>query len=135
MLSIENVAIIDDDDVYQYTSKRIIRATHKVEKINSFFNGQEAFDFINDNLDNSGNLPDLIFLDLHMPIFDGWHFLEKYKSIKHRINKKIPIYIITSSMNPDDMILARGFSEVKDYLIKPITEEKFLEILNSFGQT
>ena len=131
MCSIDNIAIIDDDEIYQYASKKIIKSTNRVKNIHVFSNGQEAIDFFQDNLNDTTSLPDLILLDLHMPIIDGWQFLEKYRSFKEKIDKKITIYIITSSMNPDDLIIARGISEVTNYLVKPITLEMFTNILDS----
>ena len=130
MGSIDNVAIIDDDDIYQYASKKIIDSTNRVKNIQTFSDGQEAIDFFHDNLDNSARLPDLIFLDLHMPIKDGWQFLEEFNAIKQKINKCIKIYIVTSSINPDDLMAAKRISEVSEYLVKPMTYEKFMNILN-----
>ena len=75
-----NVCLIDDDKVYQFTSKMILEATQLTSKIITFFNGQEAIDFFlaleNQHIDI---LPDVIFLDINMPILNGWNFLELFR--------------------------------------------------------
>ncbi len=131
MKKIETVAIIDDDDIYQYMAKKTILSTKKIETISIFSDGQEAIDFFHENVDHDDLLPDLIFLDLNMPVIDGWQFLEQYKLLKPMINKKIVIYIVTSSLNPDDLITAKSITEVTDYIVKPISQDKFIEIIHN----
>jgi CheY-like chemotaxis protein len=67
-----------------------------------------------------------------MPVMNGWQFLNRYIKFKSEIEKKIMIYIVSSSNNPDDVIQA--ILEVTDYLIKPINRDKYASILNSFYQ-
>ena len=69
----------------------------------------------------------MIFLDLFMPVMNGWNFLEEYILLKPYLKKKITIYIISSSIDPVDIKRAKSISEVSDYIIKPITRSKFLE--------
>jgi CheY-like chemotaxis protein len=67
-----------------------------------------------------------------MPVMNGWQFLSRYIKFKSEIDKKIMIYIVSSSNNPDDVIQAKSIFEVTDYLIKPIHRDKYASILNSF---
>ncbi|MGB3151856.1 MAG: response regulator [Maribacter sp.] len=129
MKKINTIAIIDDDDIYQYSAKKNIAATALANKVVSLYDGQEAIEFFTEHLENPEKLPDIVFLDLNMPITDGWQFLEQYAAIQKKIKKDITIYITSSSMNPDDLIQARNISEVSDYIIKPITLDKFKELL------
>jgi CheY-like chemotaxis protein len=69
-----------------------------------------------------------------MPVMNGWQFLNRYIKFKSEIEKKIMIYIVSSSNNPDDVIQAKSILEVTDYLIKPINRDKYASILNSFYQ-
>lgn len=129
MKKINTVAVIDDDSIYQFASKKMIAATALVENVITFSDGQEAIDFFNQNLNNSEALPDIIFLDLNMPITDGWQFLDQYKLIEKEIDKDIHIYVTSSSKNPDDLILAKSIATVSDYVIKPLTFENFESLL------
>ncbi|PLB17916.1 MAG: Two-component response regulator [Flavobacteriaceae bacterium FS1-H7996/R] len=74
-------------------------------------------------------LPDVILLDLNMPVMDGWEFLEEFISLKPKLEKKIPIYIVSSSNDPADIMKAKSISEVTDFIIKPVTEAKFVEMI------
>ena len=129
MKTINTLAIIDDDDIYQYGVKRTLSATQLVHNIITFSDGQEALDFFAANFDNAEALPDLVFLDLNMPIVDGWQFLERYVTLKEKIKKNVAIYVTSSSKNPDDLLKARNIEEVCDYIVKPFTLERFREII------
>ena len=126
------IAIIDDDSIFQFIAKRLVESINSKNETIVFSNGKDAIDFIHYNLNEIDNLPDIIFLDINMPVMNGWQFLNKYIELKSKIKKEITIYIVTSSKNPDDFIKAESIHEVADYIVKPITREKYTSILNSF---
>ena len=123
------ICIIDDDDVYQYTITKAIKKNSIVKKILVFSDGKEGIDFLIDNIANVEDIPDIIFLDINMPIMDGWQFLEQYVKLKPRVGKKVTIYMISSSVDPIDVKRAKAMSEISDYLIKPIKSEQVSEII------
>jgi len=131
MKMIDTLCIVDDDGMFQMLTQIIIEKTQRVQKIKIFSNGKEAIDFLNSVHDQPDKLPEIILLDLNMPIMDGWGFLEEYLLLKPRIGKEILIYIVSSSIDPEDIERARKISEVTDYVIKPVTQEKFINLLNS----
>ncbi|WP_109302124.1 response regulator [Aquimarina sp. AU474] len=117
--------IIDDDSMYVNLVKKIIEAKKLCKNLMIFQNGMEAlnyFEAILNNLDKK-SIPEIIFLDLNMPIMDGWEFLENFTKIENKINKVITLYIVSSSINPVDIEKAKQMNSVKDYLIKPVTIE------------
>jgi CheY-like chemotaxis protein len=114
------LCFIDDDETYQYTITRSLKSLQLTKKILVFSDGEQAMWFLIDNVANNENLPDVIFLDINMPIMDGWQFLEEYIKLKPRIGKAITIYIITSSPDSVDMKRAERMSEISDYIVKPI---------------
>lgn len=123
------ICIVDDDDVYQYTVTRALKSDSLAKKILVFSDGEEALDFLTDNIANKPILPDVIFLDVNMPIMDGWQFLEEYVKIKPRVGKQITIYMVTSSVDPVDVDRAKKFSEISDYLVKPIQPDQIRELV------
>lgn len=127
------IAIVDDDAIFQFIAKRLIESINSINKTITFSDGKDAIDFIHFNLNNIDILPDIIFLDINMPVMNGWQFLKKYKELNSKIEKKIIIYLLTSSNNPDDLIQAERMNEVTDYLVKPINVEKYTSILNSLS--
>jgi response regulator of citrate/malate metabolism len=128
------IAIIDDDTIFQFIGKRFIESFESVNKTLIFSDGKDAIDFLYSKVNDTDKLPDIIFLDINMPVMNGWQFLNRYIKFKSEIEKKIMIYIVSSSNNPDDVIQAKSILEVTDYLIKPINRDKYASILNSFYQ-
>lgn len=125
----KKLILVDDDEIIVYLTKRLVAGNNLVELTKVFGNGRDAINYLKENCNNPNLLPEIIFLDLFMPIMDGWQFLEEYKILKPKINKQITIYIITSSVSPEDIIRAKNIKEVTDYVIKPITKEQFITII------
>ena len=123
------IALIDDDKIFQLTASKTIKATSITDKILQFENGEEALQFIRKNLADASTLPDYIFLDINMPYTDGWMFLEDYAGLKQKLPKPISIYMVSSSIDPRDINRAKSNANVRDYVIKPVTREKFIELL------
>ena len=125
------ICIIDDDEIYQFTVTRTIESQKLAKKILVFSDGEEAIQFLIDNVSNSTSVPDIIFLDINMPIMDGWQFLEEYVNIKPLLGKKVTIYMVSSSVDAVDIERAKKISDISDYLIKPISPEKLKSVIKA----
>lgn len=123
------IALVDDDKIFQITASKTIKAANLTDKILQFENGEEALDFLKDHARDSENLPDYIFLDINMPYVDGWMFMEDFADLKTNLSKTIFIYMVSSSIDPRDMDRARKNADIREYVIKPVTREKFIELL------
>lgn len=123
------LCIVDDDKVYRFTVQRAIELQKLARKILIFEDGEQALQFMIDNVGNSTDLPDVIFLDINMPIMDGFQFMEEYVKLKPRIGKQITVYMVSSSTDPKDIDRAKSISEISDYLIKPIQPDQLNEIV------
>jgi two-component system, chemotaxis family, chemotaxis protein CheY len=123
------IALIDDDKIFQLTASKTILSTQVTDKILQFENGEKALEYIKQNVSHRENLPDFIFLDINMPFVDGWMFLEDYTNFKSKLAKPVVIYMVSSSIDPRDIKRARENSDVKEYVIKPVSRDKFLELL------
>jgi CheY-like chemotaxis protein len=123
------ICIVDDDEVYQFTVTRAIQTQKLAKKILIFSDGEEAIQFLIHNVSNNEDLPDVIFLDINMPIMDGWQFLEEYVRLKPRIGKKITIYMVSSSVDSADLDKAKKISEISDYIVKPIKPDALRDII------
>lgn len=123
------MTLIDDDDIFVFLTKKAIQTTNLVESIKVFGNGLDAIKFLRENCNDTYNLPEIILLDLSMPIMDGWQFLVEFTKLAPKIDKKIIIYICSSSISPSDVLLAKKSNLVSDYIIKPVTKEKLIELI------
>ncbi|MCK0192584.1 response regulator [Arenibacter sp. F20364] len=112
---------------------KTLKSLRLAENIMTFSDGEEALDFMLDNLHNDKELPDVIFLDIDMPIMDGFQFMEEYVKLKPSLGKKITIYMVSSSVDPVDIERAKKISEIADYMVKPITHNQLRNIVEELG--
>lgn len=129
-----NICVIDDDDIYQFTILKVLESIKLNKKVIFFSDGEEAIDFMTANLLNDTELPDVIFLDINMPIMDGFQFMEEYVKIKPELNKKITIYMVSSSVDAVDIERAKSISDISDYIIKPIEPKQLKKIMHDLEQ-
>ena len=127
----KTIFIIDDDKLFVFLTRKSIEETNLVTDIKEFGDGQVAIDYLKEIIGKTDALPDIIFLDLSMPVMDGWEFLKEYQVLEPKLKKKIKLYIFSSSISPHDIERANNIGSVTDFIIKPLSKEKFKEVLNS----
>lgn len=113
--------IVDDDPIYQIIVNKIIKRAVCHSAVDSFKNGKEAIDALQDTIHKNNNTPDIILLDINMPIMDGWEFMEELNQIEVLATKKIKIYIVSSSIAIEDKNKSKNYNSILGYLSKPIT--------------
>lgn len=123
MKKISNLYVIDDDKIYHFLLKNLFKQ-NGIDVASTFFvNGSDAIDYIKKNTGEE-ILPDLILLDVNMPIMNGWQFLEEFGKISKDLTKMPTIYMISSSNNDVDINKSKEFDgAVKGYFLKPICKE------------
>lgn len=129
MKKIDTFCIIDDDDIYQFTTSLLLKKTDLVNKIIVFSNGLKAINFLKDEMGNKENIPDILFLDVNMPVMDGWEFLEEYLLIKSMLPKTVVIYMVSSSVDERDVLKAKSISALSGYLVKPISSQNIMDVI------
>lgn len=128
MNKVHKLFIVDDDTLFTHIASLVVDDSDLVEEVKVYNNGKEIYDYLSVHLDSPDKLPDVILLDLSMPILDGWGFLDKFMSLKLTNAKEIEIYICSSSISPEEIQKARSISVVSDYIIKPLTTKKLLKM-------
>ncbi len=126
------ICLIDDDKIYQFTTKKIISNSNLAEEVLSFSDGEEAIEFFEASKQNKEVLPDVIFLDINMPYMDGWQFLDAYAKIHTEILKPIRIYLVSSSVDEADTKRASENNLLSGYIFKPFTKEKLIQATSFF---
>jgi CheY-like chemotaxis protein len=125
------VLLIDDDQVYLFAATKTIEATGLAGNVEVCTNGLDALEYLKKIIGTSGKLPDVIFIDINMPVMDGWEFLEEYKTLANHIGSRIKIYILSSSVDKNDIMRSKEYNSVIDYVVKPVYKERFSEILQA----
>lgn len=120
MATYKSVMLVDDNEIDNIINEKIIEANSFAEKILVFQTGQEALDFLRDNQDDADELPEIVFLDINMPIMDGFQFLEDFEKFSSTVLEKCKIIMLSSSISPRDIDRAASSRYVKKYLNKPL---------------
>lgn len=124
------VLIIDDDPIHQRIVQIMIAKHHIYDDYISFTEAEKALEFLNQQADHKELLPDVILLDLNMPVVDGWDFLEAFEKIAGNLKKEIRIFIVTSSVDEKDKQKSHDFTMVKGFISKPLSTEMIRDTLN-----
>lgn len=128
-----NTWIVDDDSIYVYGLKKLIGIKELNTRLSHFINGQEAI-YALKKAKEDHQLPDVILLDINMPVMDGWEFMNEFAKLKPQTGKNITVYIMSSSIDLNDIHRAKNISEVSDYLFKPVSTNQLKEIFVSVLQ-
>jgi response regulator of citrate/malate metabolism len=124
---IGNLWIIDDDPMASFYIKRLAELGELANIITIYDKASGAMDYLVHHRHSPEHLPDLILLDIYMPVMDGWTFLDHFSTLRDKFVKPIDIIIISSSDHLKDINRARSLSDVRAFLRKPIT----LDVLKS----
>lgn len=120
MDKIKEVWIVDDDHIFRLFLKTILVKSEEFETINAFENGLLAINELKSRIKSNTMPPSIIFLDINMPILNGWEFMEAYAEIKDAVKSKLEIYISSSSIDKYDLDKAKNDGNIKDFLTKPL---------------
>ncbi|MTI23260.1 response regulator [Fulvivirga sp. RKSG066] len=131
MAKLNNVLVIDDDDEYNFLTEDTFMDTEL--ECNLVFKemAQEALDYLEEN-----SFPDLILLDINMPVMNGWEFLEEYQERNYHTKHDTLIVMISSSCYHEDRVKAKSYPKVVEYIEKPISCDDIHELHEKyFGAT
>lgn len=126
----KKVLIVDDDPIHNMVSSKLIEKAKFAEKTDKVLSGKLALEYLNRNAEQEA-LPDLIFLDINMPLMDGWEFLEEYEKLRVSFQKDIHILMLTSSISPEDIEKSKTHELVFEFVTKPLSIEKLNDIKSS----
>ncbi len=129
---LETILCVDDDPITLMLCKKIISKTSFSNEIATAKNGEEAIKYFDEikTIAKTKNRPQLIFLDLNMPVMNGWGFLDSFSTSEYAEFHNTKIIILSSTIDPEDLEKSKKYSTVIDFLSKPISKE-MLESLKS----
>ena len=125
---IGKVMLVDDNDTDNFISRRIIEITKFAEDVIVKNSGKGALDYLEEYKDSISDLPDITFLDINMPIVDGFVFLYEYEKFGNTVKDKCRVIILSSSDNKRDIDKIVNNDYVIKFVTKPLTEKTLEEI-------
>jgi CheY-like chemotaxis protein len=113
--------IIDDDPIFVIVLKKLLSKMNVFKEVKNLKNGLEALKDLNTVNEDKKNFPDVIFLDLNMPVLDGWQFLEELQKTSYK--DKLNIYVVSSTIDNREIIKCENYESVKNFISKPTNSE------------
>lgn len=129
---LNSILLIDDDIDCNFFHQRLINKLECAEAIYIAKNGKEAIELLKKEIDGKYLNPDIIFLDINMPIMNGWEFIEEYQNLKEEQKAKIVLIMLTTSLNENDIEKAKNYKDIKGYKNKYLNTDTMNEILKDF---
>lgn len=126
---VKSVLLIDDDKECLFLHKYALRESKYVEHIEVAMNGEEALEFIQDAISTNKPLPEIVFVDINMPVMDGWEFMEEYDALPAHVKSKMNVVMLSTSVNPDDELKASANANVWRYCQKNLTSHQVIELV------
>ncbi len=123
------VMLIDDTEVDAFISKRILMNSNFSSQIIEFNSAEKALDYLNENKLNLATLPQVIFLDIHMPAMDGFDFLEKFRLIEGEVHAFSKVVMLSTTNDEKDLSQIKKYPNVLKFLTKPLKIDE-LQALN-----
>ncbi|EPR66419.1 response regulator [Cyclobacterium qasimii] len=131
-MKLKNILLVDDDSATNFFHKIVIKRTGFSGNVSVVENGLEAVEFLQDCADGKHLQPDLILLDINMPIMNAWEFLEKFKELALSKSGTMVIIMLSTSLNPDDELRAKNIDEIADFRQKPLSVQSFQKIIDTY---
>lgn len=122
MAKFSEVLLVEDDPITILVCDRIIKMSEFADKVTTCENGKIAIDFLS-SFAQENKIPPIIFLDINMPVMNGWDFLEEFELVKSKFKELPRIYLLSSTVDPEDYKKAKKYSQVQNFMSKPLTKQ------------
>ncbi len=130
MSKLKSILLIDDDQINNFIVVNKLKAIPEIENIYCEENGLAALNFIKTTIDSDPTkLPCIIFLDINMPLMDGWEFMEEFEKFDRKYIAQMSVYMVSSSVYIDDIEKSKQYAHIKAFISKPLTKDKINAII------
>lgn len=124
----KHILLIDDDFIFNYVARLMLERTNRVGTVSTAMNGKEAIRELHKTIEGTAPVPDLIFIDINMPVMNGFQFIKAFQDMDFPGKERISLVMVTSSLDPRDIEEAKSLG-VNKYYSKPLTDADIEAVL------
>lgn len=125
----KKVMVIDDSHFDRLIARKVIQLSRFAEEVITIDSALGGIYYLNSNMDSPEEIPEIIFLDIRMPTVDGFGFLKEFENSPKLLHEKCKIYMLSSSLDPEDIKRANKCKYVHGFISKPLSKEKLVQLM------
>lgn len=130
MTKLKTILLVDDYDADNFIHRLVVERYGCAEHIEVSRDGKQALDYLKSCIEKDQPFPELIFLDINMPVMNGWEFIEAYDALDEDMRGGVVLMMLTTSLNPDDRARAEDKGCIADFVSKPLTRDSLANLLS-----
>lgn len=125
-----NFIVVDDSKLDCFIAEKIIQNTGKCDTVKVFQQATDALLHIKGSTNQEETT--IVFVDIQMPVMNGFEFVENFENLPADLKKNYHIYMLSSSINENDIAKVKGYASVKHFLNKPLTNDTIVAVLDEY---
>lgn len=131
MQPLKLIWVIDDDPIFTFLTETQITEMYSHVRVESYANGHEAYEALKRCITEDQDLPNLILLDINMPVMDGWEFIEEYKAIMGQFDQQVFVFMVSSTIDINEIETAKNHENIEGFISKPVVMDEMIKMIEA----
>ncbi len=129
MQPLKLIWVIDDDPIFTFLTEAQLTDLYSHITVRSYANGQEAYEALKMCIAEEHDLPDLILLDINMPVMDGWEFIDQYKALMGDFDQQVFVFMVSSTIDINEIEMAKTHEQIEGFISKPLVMDELVRMI------